>query len=355
MPAIFDSLVHGRGLTPHVAWRVSFIVPFIFITATAILMLILCPDTPTGKWSERHLRVHENLETVRASSISGVPTGHLSANGPAAIEKPLQEKKSNPSDSDVEIADAQTGVVAEYEHEIVQKPSLKEAMPVIFSLQTLTLLFGYFNSFGAELAINSILGSYYLKNFPHLGQTGAGKWAAMFGLLNVITRPAGGVIGDLVYKYTNGSLWGKKMWIHFVGIVHGAFLVAIGLTNPHHLPTMVGLIAGCAFFMEAGNGANFALVPHVHPHANGIVSGLAGASGNLGGIIFAIIFRYHGTNYAQCFWIIGVIGMAMNLAVIWYVYPTFTNSLRLDANYNIGFLQFPRDRSVVAKSLVCGG
>jgi NNP family nitrate/nitrite transporter-like MFS transporter len=24
-----------------------------------------------------------------------------------------------------------------------------------------------------------------------------------------------------------------------------------------------------AIFLEAGNGANFSLVPHVHPHANG--------------------------------------------------------------------------------------
>lgn len=44
--------------------------------------------------------------------------------------------------------------------------------------------------------------------------------------------------------------------------------------------------------MDAGNGANFGLVPHVHPYANGIVSGLVGATGNFGGIIGAIIFRY---------------------------------------------------------------
>jgi MFS transporter, NNP family, nitrate/nitrite transporter len=80
---------------------------------------------------------------------------------------------------------------------------------------------------------------------------------------------------------------------------------------------MMGLIAGMAIFLESGNGANFALVPHVHPHANGIISGVTGASGNLGGIIFAIIFRYHGSDYAKCFWIIGVISIAMNLAVCW--------------------------------------
>jgi len=40
----------------------------------------------------------------------------------------------------------------------------------------------------SELAINSYIAAYYLKNFPYLGQTGAGRWASMFGLLNVVTR-----------------------------------------------------------------------------------------------------------------------------------------------------------------------
>merc|ERR1712144_84606 len=124
-------------------------------------------------------------------------------------------------------------------------------------------------SFGGELAINSIIGSYYLKNFPHLGQTGSGRWAAMFGLLNVFFRPLGGVI------------------------------------------------AGLAVFMDAANGANFAVVPHVHPFANGILSGIIGATGNLGGIIFAIIFRYNGKDYAKVIWIIGAISIGVNVAVGW--------------------------------------
>ena len=97
----------------------------------------------------------------------------------------------------------------------------------------------------------------------------------------------------------------------------GAFLVAIGLTNPHDEAKMFGFIAGMAVFLEAGNGANFALVPHVHPFANGILSGITGAAGNLGGVVFAILFRFHGTNYAESFWIAGVMIMAMNLSVCW--------------------------------------
>jgi MFS transporter, NNP family, nitrate/nitrite transporter len=51
--------------------------------------------------------------------------------------------------------------------------------------------------------------------------------------------------------------------------------------------------------------------------ANGIVSGFTGATGNLGGIIFAIVFRYHGKNYAESFWIIGSIILALNVALCW--------------------------------------
>jgi MFS transporter, NNP family, nitrate/nitrite transporter len=80
---------------------------------------------------------------------------------------------------------------------------------------------------------------------------------------------------------------------------------------------MFGLTAGMAFFLEAGNGANYALVPHVHPHANGIVSGVTGSAGNFGGIIFAIIFRECKTDYAKPFWIIGIITIVLNLAVSW--------------------------------------
>jgi hypothetical protein len=72
MPAIFDSLVQKQHLSVHVAWRVSFIVPFIIITVTAIAMLLLCPDTPTGKWSERHLAVQRNLQTNGVHVSAGV-------------------------------------------------------------------------------------------------------------------------------------------------------------------------------------------------------------------------------------------------------------------------------------------
>jgi NNP family nitrate/nitrite transporter-like MFS transporter len=332
MPAIFDSLVNQQGLSHHVAWRVSFIVPFILITATAILMLVLCPDTPTGKWSERHLHVQQNLQAHGVDSnlvtIPGDITDKHIKSGTSTPnsghtqldEKRLQEEqeiaaaKHRNRDNEAQIGE--TDMLAIARGEVIQKPSFKEAMDVVLSPQTFMVAFCYFCSFGAELAINSILGAYYLKNFPKLGQTGTGRWAAMFGLLNVVFRPLGGMVADLIYRKTN-SVWGKKIWLHSLAIICGGFQIAIGMVNSKQHSTMFGLMAGMAFFLEAGNGANFALVPHIHPHANGIISGVTGAVGNLGGIVFAIIFRYNGKDYGRCFWIIGVVTIAVNVAVSW--------------------------------------
>lgn len=277
MPAIFDSLVQDRHLSPHVAWRVSFIVPFIVITATAIGMILCCPDTPTGKWSERHLYVQQNLDSHGVSGFivqapgdladqKGVSTGFDSPPHNGA-NKAVDEKHTANYDHEAKISEQAMLDVAQ--GEVVVKPSFKQSLPVLLSPQTLVMAGCYFCSFGAELAINSILGAYYLKNFPALKQTGTGRWAAMFGLLNLAFRPAGGIISDAIYARSN--VWGKKTLIHGLGLVTGAFLVAIGVTDAHSKSTMFGLIAGTAFFLEAGNGANFSLVPHVHPHANGIL------------------------------------------------------------------------------------
>lgn len=327
MPAIFDSLVMNQGLSAHVAWRVAFVVPFIIIVATTITFLLVCPDTPTGKWSERHLAAQQYLaghgitgDVVEIpGEITEKKTDSLESGSPkpapAADSKLVYDAKRTGSVDDGEAQIGEQQMLDTARGEIVRKPSFKEAMPVVFSLQTLVTCGGYFCSFGAELAINSILGAYYLENFKSLGQTGSGRWAAMFGLLNAVFRPMGGLISDAIYPST--GVWGKKFLLHGLAIITGAFQIAIGLTNPKTHNNMFGLIAGMAFFLDAGNGANFSLVPHVHPYANGIVSGCTGATGNLGGIIFAIIFRYNNNDYAKVFWIIGIITIAINVSLSW--------------------------------------
>ncbi|KAI9666385.1 MAG: hypothetical protein M1821_004321 [Bathelium mastoideum] len=326
MPAVYRSLMKN-GLSSHVAWRVSFVVPGILIVATTFFLVILCPDTPVGKWSERSQAAETNLRqhTVTDGTIVDIP-GELSAEKKGSTgsadspqrtsdeEKKLSETRGIFGDHEAQMGEQQ--MVETARGEVIQKPSVKEALHVFASASTFVTGACYFCSFGSELAINSILGNYYAKNFPKLGLQKQGDWAAMFGLLNIVCRPLGGFVADFAYR-TTGSVWGKKVLLHTYGVIFGAFLVAIGTTDPHSQSTMFGLIAGAAFFLEGANGLNYALVPHVHPYANGIISGFTGASGNFGGIIFAIIFRYNVKNYARSFWIIGVISMIVNIAVSW--------------------------------------
>lgn len=299
MPAVYTSLV-SDGLSTSTAWRVAYVVPGILICSVATLLILLCPDTPTGRWQDRMQAAENNF---RQHSVSG---GIVDVPGQVSEKRELSNGSESPSVADEEKKlDNSRGTFGDHEAqigeqqmadsargEVVQKPSFKEIIKVVTSPQTIVTGACYFCTFGAELSINSVLGTYFGTNFPQLGLSGAGSWAAMFGLMNVVCRPLGGVVSDYAYRKTK-TPWAKKALLHTYSILAGVFFIALGVTNPMKLGTFVGLInVGAAFFMEGANGLNYSLVPHVHPYANGVVSGFTGACGNLGGIIFAIIFKY---------------------------------------------------------------
>lgn len=268
MPAVYDSLVRGQGLPSHKAWRVAYVIPFIIIVFIALGMLFLCEDTPTGKWSERHIWTGEddkNADIIDIATGSPVKSssGTPSVNQSAMDVEQKGVEVTSTADHETRPTEDQVGTIFK-----TTSPSFKETLKIIFSLSAMAVAIPYACSFGSELSINSVLGDYYAENFPVMSQTQTGQWAAMFGLLNIVCRPAGGALADVVYRYTD-SVWSKKILLLFLGVVMGAFQLAIGLSDPKNQATMFGLVAGLAFFLEACNGANFALVPHVHPFANG--------------------------------------------------------------------------------------
>lgn len=169
-------------------------------------MLFLCPDTPTGKWSERQqatqqlLNAHgvqeqivdapRSIDTVKESPPSSGTATPRDGKEKTGMHKSMADVESGSISvapaRELDMSKQQMIEVAK--GEIVIPPTFKEGLGVFFSMQTLFHCSTYFCSFGGELAVNSYLGSYYLKNFPELGQTGSGRWASMFGLLNVVTR-----------------------------------------------------------------------------------------------------------------------------------------------------------------------
>ena len=49
----------------------------------------------------------------------------------------------------------------------------------------------------------------------------------------------------------------------------------------------------------------------------GLITGVAGAAGDLGGIVYLLILRYNGKDYAKVIWIVGVINIALSFSVAW--------------------------------------
>ena len=276
MPAIFDSLVQHQHLTPHTAWRVAFVVPFTLIAVTALLIIIACPDAPTGRWSSRAYDIQRQVEhrDVYVSTfgnrnqISGPENQGRKGSKRGVSDHSVELDSTNSRSRDRETVLDEQDFLNAASWELVESPTYHGYVKTLVSLPTITLLVAYFCSFGTELAVNSFLGAFYLENFESLGQTGSGRWAAMYGLLNAVFRPMGGMISDLIYRST-GSLWGKKILMHSLAVIMGVFMIIIGVMNPHSKVTMVGLMTGLAFFEEAGNGSVYALLPHVHPTFNG--------------------------------------------------------------------------------------
>jgi len=306
MPAIYTALTKD-GKSPHVAWRIDFIVPGVVIIAVALCLFFLCPDTPVGTWAERQAAIEDNMRKHEMVGIATIPSnegaivdipGRMSTEKDVSTMPTSSEDLSQSSDTKKDVLppadevhyednEAHIGPEQMYEAakgEVVRKPTGKEIGKVLMSPQTWVMGAHYFCSFGAELSINSILGTWYGINFKtyHLTTAQAGDWAAMFGLLNIICRPLGGFAADYAYRST-GSVWSKKILLHTYAVCFGAFAIAVGVLNPKNPKTMLGLFGGLAFFLEGGNGLNYSLVPHVHPFANGIVSGFTGAMGNFGG------------------------------------------------------------------------
>lgn len=270
MPAVYKSLV-SEGLSSDKAWRVAFIVPGILIVSVAIALVLLCPDTPTGKWSDRFQAAENNLREHGVSgAVVDVPgqvtaerkdsPGASSPSGISDEEKKLDGTRGTYGENEVQLGEQQ--MVDTARGEVVQKPSASEIAKVVFSPQTFVTGACYFCTFGSELSINSILGTYIGTNFPNFSLSHAGDWAAMFGksriadiettlfalrrlltffpqgLMNVVCRPLGGIVSDFAYRRT-GSVWSKKILMHTYSILTGVFLIAAGKTNPMNIGTMV--------------------------------------------------------------------------------------------------------------------
>jgi NNP family nitrate/nitrite transporter-like MFS transporter len=185
MPAVFNSLLASHGHVARAAWRISFVVPCILLLAVGAACLLLCNDTPTGPWATRHI---PSPSTSHHSSVENTSRSYESS-ATLTDQRALEKDKEGQYVAHAESASlsrrpsaastAESGMSTPSQEEVQTPATFKEDMRDVFTLPTLLLSATYFCTFGAALALNAILVSFYLEHFPAWGQTKAGNWAAM--------------------------------------------------------------------------------------------------------------------------------------------------------------------------------
>ncbi len=149
--------------------------------------------------------------------------------------------------------------------------------------QVAILDINYFVTFGSELAVVSMLPFFFIDTFG-LSPVKAGLLASGFAFMNLAARPGGGWLSDNFGRR-------RTMLILISGLAIGYFLMSqIGSTWPVALAVIATM--ACSFFVQAGEGAVFAMVPLVQRRMTGQIAGMAGAYGNVGAVTFLTVFSF---------------------------------------------------------------
>lgn len=168
----------------------------------------------------------------------------------------------------------------------VNKEHLQAGVPEIerFKFKQVAVLdWAYFVTFGSELAVVSMLPLFFMETFE-LSAVQAGFMASGFAFMNLAARPGGGWMSDK---------FGRKKTLSFLiaGLAAG-YMVLSQIDGGWWLPLAVIATMCCSFFVQAGEGAVFAMVPLVKRRMTGQIAGMAGAYGNVGAVVFLTVLSF---------------------------------------------------------------
>ena len=161
--------------------------------------------------------------------------------------------------------------------------------------QVAILDISYFVTFGSELAVVSMLPLFFLETFEGLDPVKAGLLASGFAFMNLVARPGGGWMSDRFGRKKSLSILilGLAIGYCVLGQIDGTWWIALAV-----IATMC-----CSFFVQAGEGAVFAMVPLVQRRMTGQIAGMAGAYGNVGAVIYLTVLSF--VDYSTFFLVIG--------------------------------------------------
>ncbi|NET37155.1 MAG: MFS transporter [Cyanothece sp. SIO1E1] len=149
----------------------------------------------------------------------------------------------------------------------------------------------YIVNFGSELAVVSMLPAFFEGTFG-LTKAMAGILASSYAFMNLFARPSGGLFSDRLgsRKATMGMLTLGMGIGYLVMSSIPTLRDSLGLAGGVMVGLAVVLTMMCSFFVQAGEGATFALVPLVKRRITGQVAGNVGAYGNVGAVMYLTLF-----------------------------------------------------------------
>lgn len=197
----------------------------------------------------------------------------------------------------------------------VNKGIFEKQTPEMFRYsfkQVAILDLAYMVTFGSELALVSMLPLFYVDTFS-LSPVMAGVLAGAYPVMNLIARPGGGVMSDKVGRK-------RSLVILFSGIV-ASFIVLGQVDKDWAVPLVVVLTLVCGLFAKGGSGAVFAMVPLISRRMTGQVAGMAGAYGNVGGLVFLTVLSFVSP---QLFFLViaGIAGLVLACLLIFLEEPS---------------------------------
>ena len=193
----------------------------------------------------------------------------------------------------------------------LKKEHKKTDWSILADWRIWALALAYAMCFGMEITFDNVASLHFVDTFK-LSQSSAGFWAGIFGFMNLFARALGGIFSDRV-----GNRFGMKGKGVLLAVM--LLLEGMGIIIFAHAGSMFFAIVSMlsfALFLKMANGCTYGIVPFVNKKNIGLVSGIVGAGGNVGGMLFGFLFKSKDITYVDAFNDIGYIVIAIAVIVL---------------------------------------
>ncbi|KAL2631789.1 hypothetical protein R1flu_016475 [Riccia fluitans] len=258
MPLAFRFIQTVLGSEDYTAWRLAFFVPGIMQAGMGLLVLGLGQDLPDGNYAalkREGEKAEDSLDQVWVNAILN------------------------------------------------------------YRMYIIALTYGF--CFGVELTVDNIIAEYFYDRFD-LNLSIAGIIASSFGLMNIVSRPLGGIISDAVaIRFgMRGRIW--SLWI--IQTIGGFLCIILGASS--QLGAAICAMLIFSFFVQAACGSCFGIVPFISRRSLGFVNGVTGAGGNFGAVLTQGLF-FMGKTYTTetGIMLMGMMTVVCTLPLVFLKFP----------------------------------